>query len=99
MTAAQTLADVAAAYLINAQARGDLQDSSDQSREAALHDPLTGLPNRVLMLELLEHAFRAAGVRARPRRCSSSISTGSRRSTTPTGIRSAMSCWWRWPSG
>ena len=60
MTAAQTLADVASAYLINAQARTDLQDSSDQSREAALHDALTGLPNRVLMLQLLEHAFRSA---------------------------------------
>ena len=58
-TAAQTLADVAAAYLINAQARADLQDSRDQSRAAALHDPLTGLPNRVLILQLLEHAFRA----------------------------------------
>ncbi len=33
MGTAQTLADVAAAYLINAQARADLQDSSDQSRE------------------------------------------------------------------
>ena len=60
MTAAQTLADVAAAYLINAQARTDLQDSSEQSREAALHDALTGLPNRVLMLQLLEHATRTA---------------------------------------
>jgi diguanylate cyclase (GGDEF)-like protein len=60
MRTAQTLADVAAAYLINAQARADLQDASDQQREAALHDPLTGLPNRVLLLQLLDHAFHSS---------------------------------------
>ena len=60
LTAAQTLADVVAPYLINAQGRADLRDSAEQSRDAALHDPLTGLANRVLMLEMLEHAFRAS---------------------------------------
>jgi diguanylate cyclase (GGDEF)-like protein len=60
MIVAQTLADVAAAYLINAQARSDLLDSSEQSREAALHDALTGLPNRTLMLQLIGHAFRSS---------------------------------------
>ncbi len=56
MTAAQTLADVAAAYLLNAQARAELEDSSERSREASLHDALTGLPNRALMMERLEQA-------------------------------------------
>jgi diguanylate cyclase (GGDEF)-like protein len=55
---AQTLADVAAAYLVNAGTRSELEASLLRSREAALHDPLTGLANRVLLFEFLDHALR-----------------------------------------
>jgi diguanylate cyclase (GGDEF)-like protein len=57
MDAAQTLADVASAYLLNAQSRADLFESQARFRDNALHDGLTGLPNRVLVLERIEHAL------------------------------------------
>jgi diguanylate cyclase (GGDEF)-like protein len=58
--AAQTLADVAAAYLLNARARQEADNSSDQLRRIATHDGLTGLPNRLLLLERLDHAAQRA---------------------------------------
>ena len=60
MVVAQTLADVASAYVVNAQARADLRDSVDQFRESSLHDALTGLPNRILFNQRLEHAAMRA---------------------------------------
>ncbi|HVA60130.1 MAG TPA: EAL domain-containing protein [Mycobacteriales bacterium] len=57
MAAAQTLADVATAYLLNARARNDLREASERAKQSSLHDALTGLPNRALLLQRLDHAI------------------------------------------
>jgi diguanylate cyclase (GGDEF)-like protein len=60
MAAAQTVADVAAAYLTNYQARERERHSSDRFEYSSLHDTLTGLPNRRLLLERIRHAAERA---------------------------------------
>jgi diguanylate cyclase (GGDEF)-like protein len=60
MGIAQTLADVAAAYLINAQTREDDRAASDRFQASALHDPLTELPNRLLLQQRMEHSAQRA---------------------------------------
>lgn len=60
MDAAQTLADVTTAYLLNAQAREDARATSEQFRQSALHDALTGLPNRLLLQQRITHAAQRA---------------------------------------
>ena len=60
LEAAQTLADVAAAYLLNAQARELVLQASERFKASAMHDSLTGLPNRALLEQRLEHVASRA---------------------------------------
>ena len=60
IAAAQLLADVAASYLVMAADRDHARSAQQELAGQALHDQLTGLPNRALMFELISHALAAA---------------------------------------
>ncbi|MEA2167413.1 MAG: hypothetical protein QOF76_713 [Solirubrobacteraceae bacterium] len=48
---------IEAAAVVLATAVGR-QDAEDRVRHQALHDPLTGLPNRLMLMSILEHALQ-----------------------------------------
>ena len=60
LAAAQVLADVAAAYMASARTRVEQSEAMVLLSHRSLHDPLTDLPNRTLLAELLKQAIARA---------------------------------------
>ena len=61
--AAQALADIAVSYVVMAHDRDDARQAQQTLAHQAMHDGLTGLPNRALLFDRLDHAL--AGARRR----------------------------------
>jgi diguanylate cyclase (GGDEF)-like protein len=58
---AETLAYVVAVHVLNARLRHEAVTAAQRFRESSLHDPLTGVANRTLLSERLEHAAQRSG--------------------------------------
>ncbi len=63
LRAIQTLADVAVSYLVMGHDRDDARRAHRALARRATHDDLTGLPNRALLFDRLEHALGSASRR------------------------------------
>ena len=87
-------------YVFTFRDIGDRKQTEAKLEHDALHDVLTGLPNRALFLDRLTLALsagRAAAIRTAA--CCLSTLTASKRSTRLWATRPATRCCWRWPSG
>ncbi len=77
----------------------DRKRAEAELRHHALHDALTGLPNRSLVTRALEDALVRSRRAGTGRACCTSTSTTSSRSTTRSATAPVTSCWSRWPAG
>ena len=89
---------VGAAVVVTSYQRA-LQSESEHNRHQALHDPLTDLPNRTLFQDRTGVALRAAARSGATVAGCSWISTGLKKSTTPSATTTVMSSFSRWPIG
>jgi diguanylate cyclase (GGDEF)-like protein len=60
IAAARLLADVAVSYVVMAVDRDEARRVQQELAHRSMHDELTGLPNRALLFDRLEHALTAA---------------------------------------